>query len=86
MRGSTFPVIVSTDIRAVTRFSQTELIPPALWNVCDYVLHYNFVIEHVTGAMNTPANFLSRTEMNPTEKPEMNLRKEIQTKAIDVNI
>ena len=36
--------------------------------------------------MNTAADFLSRTEINPTEKLEMNLRNDIQTKAIEVNI
>ena len=36
--------------------------------------------------MNTAANFLSRTEINPTEILEMNLRNDIQTKAIEVNI
>ena len=86
MWGSTFPVIVFTDNRAVTRFFQTKIIPPALWNASDYVLQYNFVIAHVAGAMNTAADFLSRTEINPTEKLEMNLRNDIQTKAIEVNI
>ena len=86
MWGSTFPVNVFTDNRAVTRFFQTKIIPPALWNACDYVLQYNFVIAHVAGAMNTAADFLSRTEINPTEKLEMNLRNDIQTKAIEVNI
>ena len=50
----------------------------ALWNACDYVLQYNFVIAHVAGAMNTAADFLSRTEINPKEKLEMNLRNDIQ--------
>ena len=36
--------------------------------------------------MNTAADFLSQTEINPTEKLEMNLRNDIQTKAIEVNI
>ena len=86
MWGSTFPVIVFTDNRSVTRFFQAKLIPPALWNSCDYVLQYNFVIAHVAGSMNTAADFLSRTEVNPTEKLEMNIRNDIQTKAIEVNI
>ena len=82
--GSTFPVIVFTSNRAVTRFFQTKIILPALWNACDYVLQYNFVIAHVAGAMNTVAVFLSRTEVNPTEKLEVNLRNDIQTKAIEL--
>ena len=36
--------------------------------------------------MNTAADFLSRTEVNPTEKPEMTLRNDIHTKALEVNI
>ena len=36
--------------------------------------------------MNTAADFLSRTEVNPAEKPEMTIRNDIHTKAIEVNI
>ena len=86
MWGSTFPVIVFTDNRSVTRFFQTKMIPPALWNACDYVLQYNFVIAHVAGSMNTAADFLSRTEVDPTERLEMTIRNDINTKAIEVNI
>ena len=86
MWGSTFPVIVFTDNRSVTRFFQAKLISPALWNACDYVLQYNFVIAHVAGSMNTAADFVSRTEVNPIEKLEMSIRNDIQTKAIELNI
>ena len=86
MWGSTFPVIVFTDNRSITRFFQTEMIPPALWNDCNYVLQYNFVIANVAGSMNTAADFLSRTEVDPTEKLEMAIRNDIHTKAIEVNI
>ena len=86
MWGSVFPVIVFTDNRSVTRFLQTKIIPPALWNACDYVLQYNFVIAHVAGAMNTAADFLSRSESNLTKKLEMNIRNDVNTKAIEVNI
>ena len=61
------------------------MIPPALWTACDYVLQYNFVIAHVAGSMNTAADFLYRTEVDPTEKPEMTIRNDIHTEAIDVN-
>ena len=86
MWGSTFPVIVFTDNRSVTRFFQTKMIPPALWNACDYVLQYNFVIAHVAATMNTAADFLSRTEVDPTEKLELTIRNDLHTKAIEVNI
>ena len=36
--------------------------------------------------MNTAADFLSRTEVNRIEKLEMSIRKDIRTKAIEVNI
>ena len=62
------------------------MIAPALWNACDYVLQYNFVIAHVAGTMNTAAAFLSRTEVDPTEKLEMTIRNDIHTEAIEVNI
>ena len=84
--GSTFPVIVFTDNRSVTRFFQAKLIPPALWNACNYVSQYNFEIAHVAGSMNTAADFLSRTEVNPVQKLEMTIRNDIHTKAIEVNI
>ena len=86
MWGSTFQVIVFADNRAVTRFFQTKVITPAFWNACDYVLMYNFVIAHVAGVLNKVADFLSRTEINPTEKLEMNVRNDIQTKVVSVNI
>ena len=84
--GSVFPVIVFTDNHSVTRFFQTKIIPPPLWNACDYVLQYNFVIAHVAGAMNTAADLLSRAEINPSGKLEMNIRNDVTTKAIEVNI
>ena len=62
------------------------MIPPALLNACDYVLQYNFVIAHVSSSTNTAADFLSRTEVDPTEKLEMIFRNDIHTKAIEVNI
>ena len=86
MWGSTFPVIVFTDNRSVTRFFQAKMIPPALWNACNYVLQYNFVIAQVAGSLNTAADFLSRTEVDPTEKLEMTIRNDFLTKAIEVNI
>ena len=86
MWGNTFPVIVFSDNRSVTRFFQAKMIPPALWNACDYVLQYNFVTAHVAGSMNTAADFLSRTEVDPTEKLEMTIRNDIHTKAIEVKI
>ena len=86
MWRSIFPVIVFRDSRSITRSFQAKLIPPILWNACDYVLQFNFVIAHVAGSMNNAADFLSQTEVNPIEKFEMSIRNDIQTKAIEVNI
>ena len=69
-----------------TRFFQAKLIHPALWNAWDYVLQFNFIIGHVAVSMNTAADFLFRTEVNPVEKPEKSIRSDIQMKAIDVNV
>ena len=86
MWGSTFPVIVFTDNQSVPRFFHAKMIIPALWNACDYELQYNFVIAYIAGSMNTAADFLSRTEVNPIEKLEMTIRNNIHTKTIEVNI
>ena len=66
--GATKPVIIMTDSKSVTRFFQTKMTPPHLWNACDFVLQFNFTIAHIAGKKNTPADFLSRLEMNLNEK------------------
>ena len=62
------PTIVLTDNKSVTRFFQTEAIPPSLWNASDYVLHFNFETAHITGSVNIAAEFLSTLELRVTEK------------------
>ena len=46
----------------------------------------HFLIAHVAGTMKNAADFLSRTEADPTKKLEMTISKNIHTKAIEVNI
>ena len=84
--GATKPVIIMTDSKSVTRFFQTKMIPPPLWNACDFVLQFNFTIAHIPGKNNTAADFLSRLEMDPNEKINFKIREDIPTKAIEVNI
>ena len=84
--GTTKPVIIMTDSKSVTRFFQTKMIPPPLWNACDFVLQFNFTISHIPGKMNTAADFLSRLEMDPNEKINLKIREDIPTKPIEVNI
>ena len=62
------------------------MIPPPLWNACDFVLQFNFTIAHIPGKMNTAADFLSRLEMDPSEKIILKIREDIPTEAIEVNI
>ena len=84
--GATKPVIIMTDSKSVTRFVQTKMIPPPLWNACDFVLQFNFTITHMPGKMNTAAYFLSRFEMDPNEKIILKIREDIPIKPIEVNI
>ena len=75
-----------TDSKSVTRFLQTKLIPPPLWNACDFVLQFHSTIAYIPGKMNTAADFLSRLEKDPNEKIILKTRKDIPTKLIVVNI
>ena len=81
---ATKPTIVLTDNKSVIRFFQTKAIPPALWNVCDYVLQFNFKIAHIAGSVNPAADFLSRLELKVKEKIRLKIRKDIQTTPIEV--
>ena len=80
------PVIIFTNNKAVTRFFQTKIIPPALWNACDYVIQFNFVIAHIPGAQNTAADYLSRLEADPKDKLVMKIREDVQTLPIEINV
>ena len=84
--GATKQVIIMTESKSVTRFFQTKMIPPPLWNACEFVLQYNFTIAHIPGKVNTAADFLSRLEMDPNEKITLKIREDIPTKPIEVNI
>ena len=80
------PITILTDNKSVTRFFQTKIIPPTLWNACDYVIKFNFVIAHIPGKNNTAADYLSRMEMDPREKLVLKIREDIKTKPIEVNV
>ena len=86
--GAPKPVIILTDNKAVTRFFQTKITPSALWNACDYVIQFNFVIAHIPGAQNTAADYLSRLEADPKDKVVMKIRKDkyVQTLPIETNV
>ena len=80
------PVIILTDNKLVTRFFQTKIIPPPLWNACDFVIQFNFTIVHIPGKNNTAADYLSRMEMDPTEKLVLKIRADVETQPIEVNV
>ena len=84
--GTPKPVIILTDNKSVTRFFQTKIIPPPLWNACDFVIQFNFTIAHIPGKNNTAADYLSRMEMDPTEKLVLKIRAGVETQPIEVNV
>ena len=79
-------MIILTDNKSVTRFFQTKIIPPPLWNACDFVIQFNFTIAHIPGKNNTAADYLSRMEMDPTEKLVLKIRADVETQPIEVNV
>ena len=84
--GTPKPVIILTDNKSVTRFFQTKIIPPTLWNACDYVIQFNFTIAHIPGKNNTAADYLSRLEICPKEKLILRIREDISTTPIELNV
>ena len=84
--GTPKPIIILTDNKSVTRFFQTEITPPPLWNACDYVIQFDFIIAQIPGKNNTAADYLSRMEMDPTEKLVLKKREDVETRPIEVNV
>ena len=84
--GAPKPITILTDNKSVTRYFQTKIITPTLWNACDYVIQFSFVIAHIPGKNNTAADYLSRMETDPKEKLVLKIREDIETKPIDVNV
>ena len=62
------------------------MIPPPLWNACDFALQFNFTIAHIPVKMNIAAEFLSRLEKDYNERLILKIREDIPTKPIEVNI
>ena len=80
------PVIILTDNKSVTRFFQTKLLPPTLWNACDYVIQFNFTIAHIPGKNNTAADYLSRLEIAPKGKLTLRIGEDIPTTPIELHV
>ena len=71
-QGAPKPVIILTDNKAVTRFFQTKVVPPVLWNACDYVIQFNFVKGHIPGAQKN----CSRLFVPPRSRPQRQISHE----------
>ena len=84
--GTPKPMIILTDNKSVPRFFQTKIIPPTLWNACDYVIQFNFKIAHIPGKNNTAADYLSRLEVCPKQKLILRIREDISTTSIELNV
>ena len=84
--GPLKPVIILTDKKSVTRFFQTKIIPPTLWNACDYVIQFSFTIAHIPGKNNTAADYLSRLEICPKEKLVLRIPEDIPITPIELNV
>ena len=84
--GTPKPVIILTDNKPVTQLFQTKIIPPTLWNACDYVIQFNFTIGHIPGKNNTAADYLSRIEISPKEKLIFTIRKDFPTTPIELHV
>ena len=84
--GTPTPVIIITDNKSVTRFFQTKIIPPTLWNACNYVIQFSFTIAHIPGKNNTAADDLSRLEICLKEKLVLRIREDIPTTPIELNV
>ena len=79
------PITILRDNKLFTRFFQIKIIPSTLWNACDYVIQFNFIIAHVSGKNNTAADYLSRMEKDPNEKVTLKRREDYETRP-EVNV
>ena len=84
--GTPKPVIILTDNKSFTRFFQTKIIPPTLWNAFDYVIQFNFTIAYIPGKNNTAADYLSRLEISPKERMILKIREDISTTPTELHV
>ena len=75
-----------TDNKAATQFFQAKQIPPKLWNFCDQVLHFNFILAHVPGIENPAADYLSRLDVAPANRVSLRLTDSIPIDRIELNM
>ena len=83
--GCKKPILILTDNRSVTRFFQTKIIPPTLWNALDHVLSFDIILGHIPGKANLAVDHLSRIHINPKEKLELRINSRIPMHEIEIN-
>ena len=79
-------MIILTDNKCVTRFFQTKIIAPTLWNACDYGIQFNFTNAHIPGKNNPAADYLSRLEISPKEKLILRIKEDIPTTPLELQV
>ena len=82
--GTEKAVIVLTDNKSLTQFFQAKSIPPSLWNFLDRVLSYNLVIAHIPGRANYAADFLSRSQTDPSQTMKLKLTDRMPIREIEI--
>ena len=79
-------MIILTGSKSGTRFFQTKINPPTLWNARDHVIQFNFTTAHIPGKNNSAADYLSRLETSPEEKLILRIREDTQTTPIELHV
>ena len=80
------PTIVMTDNKALTRFFQTNRIPPKLSNCYDQALQFDVVVAHLPGTENNAADYLSRLDIRPEEQIHIKLNDEIFVYHVEIDL
>ena len=83
--GTTKQVIVLTH-KSVTRFFQPKIVPPTLWNACDYVIQFTFTMTQIPGENNTAADYIYGLQISPKEKVIRRNRTDIPTTPIELHV
>ena len=84
--GTEKAVIVLTDNKSLTQFFPAQSVPPSLWNFLDRVLSYNLVIAHIPGRANYAADFLSRSQTDPSQAMKLKLTNRMPIREIEKKV
>jgi hypothetical protein len=79
-------VLVLTDNKSLSRFFQAKTIPAPLWNFLDRLMSFNFVLGHIPGIANAAADYLSRLQIDPSEKFRLKMKENIKLREIELDI